>query len=262
MLARILARKKEEVAGRKAQFAPADLVRQAAASPPTRPFGQAVRRPHRLSLIAEIKPASPVLGPLAVGVDAGVLARSYTQAGADAVSVLTDAAFFGASPENLRLARRHTECPLLHKEFIIDPYQLYLSRLWGADAVLLIVAALSDGLLSALLAEAASLGLSCLVEVHTERELERALAAGADLLAVNNRDLFTMEVDFETTFRLLPLIDLARVTLVSASGIGTTAQVRRLAASGVHAVLAGTALMAEPVRAVAELLGGAGYGQG
>ncbi len=262
MLEKILAHKKEEVAAQKARRPPAALA--GAAEEPRRQFAGALRQPDRLSVIAEIKPASPGRGRLKADIDPGGIARVYAEAGAAAVSVLTDTAFFQGSPENLVQARKHTTVPILHKEFVIDPYQLYLSRLWGADAVLLIVAACPGGLLAELLAEAAALGLECLVEVHTPGELDRALGAGADLLAINNRDLFTMEVDFETTFRLLPRIDLDRVTLVSASAIGSPVQIRRLAAHGVHAALVGTALMAgrEPGRVLAELLGECRYGQG
>ncbi|HUW63921.1 MAG TPA: indole-3-glycerol phosphate synthase TrpC [Spirochaetia bacterium] len=257
MLAKILAHKKEEVAAQKTSLPLTRLLPDLAAAPPPRPFGSVLRSPGRLSLIGEIKPASPSHGTLSVDVDPGKIARLYEEAGAAAVSVLTDAAFFGASPGNLVLARQHCNLPLLHKEFIIDPYQLYLSRTWGADAVLLIVAALPEGMLAGLMAEAAALGLACLVEVHTEGELERALGAGASLVAINNRNLFTMEVDLETTFRLLPQIDLDRVTLVSASGIAGRRQMERLGANGVHAVLVGTALMRspDPRRALAELLG-------
>lgn len=255
MLARILAHKKEELEAQKISLPPARIKAELAKVPPPRPFGKAIRVSNQLSVIGEIKPASPSHGRLAENVDPGILARLYEEAGVSAVSVLTDAAFFGATPENLVAARRHTNLPLLHKEFIIDPYQLYLSRSLGADAVLLIVAALTDGMLGRLMAGAADLGLECLVEVHTKEELTRALAAGAGLIAVNNRNLWTMEIDFETTFHLLPFIDLDAVTLVSASGISTHGQLERLAARGVQGALIGSALMADPVSALAELLG-------
>jgi len=257
MLTRILTHKREEIERLKRELPLGRLADECRLLSTPRPLAPALRSSGRVALIAEIKPASPAGGVLAPAADAGALARVYEAAGAAAVSVLTDAVFFGAGPENLVRARRCTGLPLLHKEFVIDPFQLYLSRRWGADAVLLIVAALADGLLEELMGRAAALGLSCLVEVHTPAELEIALAAGADLIAVNNRNLFTMEVDPETTFRLLPRIDRERVTVVSASGITTRSQMERLAAHGVHAALVGTALMRhpDPARAIRELEG-------
>jgi indole-3-glycerol phosphate synthase len=254
----ILAKKLLEVAERK-HFKPLTQLEQELAllQPERRDFRAALSQGERPALIAEIKKASPSKGLLCPDFDPERLARSYETAGAAAISVLTDAEFFQGSLDYLQRVKAVTsQTPLLRKDFIIDPYQIFEARLAGADAVLLIVAALDDALLSELLHLASILDLAALVEVHDEAETIRALAAQATLIGINNRDLKSFEVTLETTFRLLPLIGPERIT-VSESGIKDRADLERLGAAGVQAVLIGEALVtaADPAVKIRELMG-------
>lgn len=242
ILDRIVAVKREEVAAAKRQRPVAELQARAAEAPPVRNFAAALRQPGRVSLIAEVKKASPSKGVLRADFDPVAIARTYAANGAAAVSVLTDETFFQGQPGFLAAIRDAVALPLLRKEFILDPYQLYESRALGADAVLLIVAILSRGELHDLLALSRELGLACLVEVHTEAELEVALGAEADLIGLNNRDLHTFRTTLDTTFRLRPLVPAGRI-VVSESGISTREDVQRLAEVGVEAILVGEALL-------------------
>jgi indole-3-glycerol phosphate synthase len=199
----------------------------------------------RLGVIAEFKRRSPSAGSLRDPADVRELVRAYERAGAAAVSVLTEGPHFDGSLEDLRAARAACALPLLRKDFIVDPYQLHEARAAGADAVLLIVAALDDHTLRALYAAAGELGLDALVEVHDRAELRRALDAGARLVGVNNRDLRDFSVDVERTYALLGDIP-PDVAVVSESGISTPADLRRLAERGVHGALVGEALMRAP----------------
>jgi len=207
-------------------------------------------------LIAEIKRASPSAGPLRPDLDPAEVARAYAAAGASAVSVLTEPSFFGGSLEDLRAVRGAVTLPVLRKDFILHRYQLLEAVAAGADAALLIVAMLSEDELRALHAHAMELHLDCLVEVHNEAELDVALRLGLDVVGINNRDLDTMRTDIETTLRLLPRVP-EGVAVVSESGIRTRADIQRLAAAGVHAVLVGETLMRspDPGAAAAALLG-------
>jgi indole-3-glycerol phosphate synthase len=218
--------------------APAADVRRAL----RREAGQGVRRRGAVRVIAEIKQASPSRGVIRPGFDPVALARDYAAAGAQAISVLTDAPFFQGGLDHLVAVRAAVEVPLLRKDFHLDPYQLWEARAAGADAVLLIVAALPVGQLQDLLGLSRELGLAGLVEVHTRPELEVAMASGADLIGINNRDLQRFAVSLETTFTLLPLVP-DRIVLVSESGIAEPAQVTRLAAAGVDAILVGEGLL-------------------
>lgn len=244
ILEEIIAWKRGEI-GRHKHARPVEAVRAGAAlAPPPRDFAAALRSPG-VSLIAEVKRASPSKGLLCHDFDAVALARAYEDNGAAAISVLTDQHFFQGHLNHLRAVRQKVRLPVLRKDFILDPYQVYESRLAGADAVLLIVAALSDGDLKALYQLVHELGMAALVEVHNEAELERALQIGPRIVGVNNRDLRTFEVDLETTARLRPLIP-TDVVLVAESGIHTRADVARLAAIGADAMLVGEALVRAP----------------
>lgn len=258
----ILEHKRKEVAERSAAVPIEELRGMALDSPPPRDFAKAVARMRRgtkrispLKAIAEIKRASPSLGSIREPLDAAELAVAYRAAGACAISVLTDGRFFGGSLGDLTSARSAVDLPVLRKEFVISPYQIYESRVHGADAILLIAAALDSSQLTDLYSLAKSLSLHILLEVHTLAELERAREAGAAIIGINNRDLATFETQLETTFALLPHVP-QEATVVSESGIGRAEDVRQLAAAGVDAVLVGEVLLksADPGRRLRELL--------
>jgi len=236
----------EELPRRKRRRPEAMLRAQAKLASPPLDFRAALLQTG-VSLIAEIKRASPSRGLLRPRFDVAELARTYVENGAVALSVLTDARFFQGKPDHLITARAAMQeagrnVPVLRKDFIFDPYQVYEARALGADALLLIVAALSDRQLRDLLALTHRLKMQALVEVHDERELERALAAEPRIIGINNRDLTTFQVDLDTTLRLRPHVP-ADVVVVSESGIHTRADVQRLADAGVDAMLVGTALV-------------------
>ncbi len=196
-----------------------------------------------LRLIAEVKRASPSKGVLSPELDPVRLARTYVQCGAAAISVLTEGRYFGGSGEDLEAIRHQfPDTPLLRKDFILKSYQLFESRAWGADAVLLIAAILNDTELEELLSLSHDLGMQCLVEVHNQEELKRALACDAKIIGINNRDLDTMAVDINVTRRLRPLIPPDRL-VVSESGIKGRDDVQKLKGWGVDAVLIGEALV-------------------
>lgn len=244
ILQRILETKREEVDARQRTTPLAELKARLPDLPPTRGFHIALQNSSNpIALIAEIKRASPSKGVIREDFDPAAIAQQYHEAGADALSVLTDEPYFQGKPENLYIVRRHASLPTLRKDFIIDEYQIYESRVLEADAILLIVAALPDRKqLHDLRALAESLGMDALVEVHNEWELETAVESGGMLIGVNNRDLRTFEVSLETTFRLLRYFP-EGITRVSESGIETAEQVQRLHAAGVHALLVGETLM-------------------
>lgn len=248
VLDRILAHKLDEIAA--AQSArPLDVViREAQAAPPPRDFAGALRR-DTVALIAEVKRASPSKGLLVAHFNPVDIGTVYAQNGAACISVLTDERFFQGSLAHLQAVRAAADVPVLRKDFTVAPYQVYEARAAGADAVLLIVAALADGILADLHALALGLGLAALVEVHDEAEMERALRLGAQLVGVNNRDLKTFNVDMGTTARLAVLAP-PDVTLVAESGIASPEDVLRMGAAGADAALVGEALMtAEDVAA-------------
>ena len=261
ILDRILEHKRGEIEAAKARL-PLEEVRRHAeeAAAGARPrFREALRRAGgggRVALIAEVKKASPSKGVIRADFDAAALARWYEEGGAAAVSVLTDERFFQGGLADLDRVRAAVALPVLRKEFILDPYQVYEARAHGADAILLIAAALGDAELRSLIELAESLHLDALVEVHSEGELARALEAGATLVGINNRDLRTFVTTLDVTRRLVPLIP-AGATIVSESGIASHEDVRELAALGVHAMLVGEALAKERdvVGAVRRLLG-------
>ncbi|MBW3628822.1 MAG: indole-3-glycerol phosphate synthase TrpC [Gemmatimonadetes bacterium] len=254
VLDRILATKREEVA----ELAPQrETLRDRARDlPPARGFGSALRVPGTVQVLAEIKRRSPSAGPIRPDADAAAIARDYRAGGAAALSVLTDRSYFGGSLAVLEEVRAAVELPLLRKDFIIDPVQVWEARAAGADAILLIVRALEPDQLSELLGLAEESGLDTLIEVHDSAELELAVTAGGRLIGVNNRDLATFRTDLELSVRLAAEIP-ADITLVAESGIRTAEDVRRLGESGVDAVLVGESLMRqEDVRAAVSALTG------
>jgi indole-3-glycerol phosphate synthase len=228
--------------------------------PARRAFRGALQQ-RRPAIISEIKKASPSAGVIAAEFDPARIAKSYEQGGAAALSVLTDRQFFQGSIEDLEQARAATSLPVLRKDFTLDPYHIIQAAAAGADAVLLIVAALSDPELAELLAVAEERDLDALVEVHDERELDRALAAGADLIGINNRNLKTLQVSLGTSFALAKLLP-RNVLAVSESGIRTSDDIRRLIDAGFQAFLIGESLMKQPDpgAALAELIAGARAG--
>lgn len=280
MLTRLLEYKREEVEESKALTPLAELKRRVAEAPSPRDLVGALRGKKAgggIHMIAELKKASPSKGLLCPNFRVEALARAYTEGGASAISVLTDRRFFQGQLENLTLVRRASHLPLLRKDFIFDPYQLWEARAWGADGVLLIVAALeivcqwetgaeagsldppvlaqrARRKLMELTAVAGELGLATLVEVHDGRELEVALASGAEIIGINNRNLKSFQVSLQTTLDLGPRIPAGKL-VVTESGVNSAEDVELLARAGVDAVLVGEALVrsADPAAKVREL---------
>ena len=238
---------------RRAEVPVEELERRLADRPEQRPFGEALVRPG-LSVIAEFKRRSPSAGEIRAGVKPEEIARDYEEGGAAAISVLTDGPHFGGSLEDLRAARAACALPVLQKDFIVDRYQLYEAAVAGADAVLLIVAALRGEELARLYDEARRLDLDVMTEVHNEKELETALTVDAEVLGINNRNLDDFTVDVQTTFELMPDVPAGK-TVVSESGIADRATLEELERVGVDAVLIGEALMRaeDPAAKVREL---------
>lgn len=254
ILDKIVAEKRLEVARLLPQAGP---IRQAVARRQDyRDFAGALKRSAGVALIAEVKKASPSLGLIRSDFNPLQIAHEYELAGAAALSVLTDEQFFQGKLEYLRVIRDVVKLPLLRKDFIIDELQLYEAVAGGADAVLLIAAILDDAQLRAYRQLAAHLQLAALVEVHDDQELVRALVAGAEIIGINNRDLKTFRVDLATTERLAAQIPDDKI-IVAESGIQARADVARVLAAGVHAILVGESLMRSPDIAgkVRELIG-------
>jgi indole-3-glycerol phosphate synthase len=254
MLETIVARKREEVAGARAAVPLEEMQFLAEEADPPRDFAGALRA--GFAVIAEIKPASPITGRLREGVDpteAADLARRYEAGGARALSVLTDKRFFGGGRDLLAAARAAVTLPVLRKDFVLEPYQIYETRAMGADAVLLITALLAPPLLRELTALCHALAMDALAEVHTEAEVATAASAGARIIGINNRDLRTFAVDLGVTARLRTTIP-AGLLVVSESGIATSGDVARLRPH-VDAILVGTVLMTsdDPAAAVRAL---------
>ncbi|MBX6366144.1 MAG: indole-3-glycerol phosphate synthase TrpC [Gemmatimonadetes bacterium] len=259
MLGRIVATKREEVAA----LAPrrAELRARAEAAPAPRPFEAALRAGACVGLIAEIKRRSPSAGSIRPELSVAEVARAYAAAGAAALSVLTDRDYFDGSLEDLAVARAAVGLPALRKDFLVDEVQVWEARAAGADAVLLIVRILDDARLRALHALARELGLGVLVEVHDRAELDRALAAGATVVGINNRDLDTFRTDLGVTLSLAGSVPPGGV-LVAESGIRGPEDVDRLAGAGVDAVLVGESLMrSAELEAAARALAGRPRGE-
>jgi indole-3-glycerol phosphate synthase len=231
------------------------LLLRTQAAPPAVDLEEALRRPG-MGLIAEVKRASPSAGEIAEA-DPGRQAARYQEGGARAISVLTEARHFGGSLADLRLVRAHSALPVLRKDFIVHPAQVLEARANGADAVLLIVAALTDTELAGLLATAADLGMGALVESHTEHEVDRAVATGAPVIGVNSRDMETLDVDAERGLGLLGRVPEDRVKVFE-SGVTSRDDVARAEDAGANAVLVGEALMRapEPAARIRDLLAG------
>jgi indole-3-glycerol phosphate synthase len=245
VLARIAAYKRDEVAERRGRETQAQVEARAGAASAPRGFRAALERAHapgRLALIAEIKKASPSKGLIRADFDPPALARAYEAGGAACLSVLTDAPSFQGADGFLTAARDAVALPCLRKEFLVDPWQVAESRALGADAILVILAMVDDGLAGALMAEASRHGMDVLVETHDEAELDRAAGLGAGLIGVNNRDLRTFVTDLAITERLSGRIP-AGALLVTESGIFTPADAARLEAAGARAMLVGESLM-------------------
>jgi indole-3-glycerol phosphate synthase len=244
-LSRICADTLSEVARRKAET-PLEVLRaRISTAPPTRGFGTALMQATtggRFSLIAEIKKASPSGGLIRSHFDPPALARAYAAGGATCLSVLTDGPHFQGSPADLRAVRAAVKLPILRKDFILDPWQVFESRLMGADCILLIMAALGDARAVELEKLARALDLDVLVEVHDEVELRRALGLQTKLIGVNARNLKTLQTNLQNVVELAPLVPPDRF-LVAESGLKTHADLRRMAAIGVHSFLVGESLM-------------------
>jgi indole-3-glycerol phosphate synthase len=249
-----LARRKRELPQRDLEARGEHSARDRLQTPAARRFRDAVSAPG-IGVIAEFKRRSPSAGVLREQADVAQIARAYERGGACALSVLTEGPSFDGSLDDLRVARAATGLPVLRKDFVIDSYQLHEARAAGADAVLLIVAALGSGELTALYRAAGALGLEALVEVHDARELTVALAADAEVIGINNRDLRDFSVDVARTYALLEQIP-SEVTVVSESGIAAPEQLASLREAGVAAVLVGESLMRarDPARALRHLL--------
>jgi indole-3-glycerol phosphate synthase len=256
VLDRIVGDTREEVIRRRAQVPLARLEAALAERPEGRPFQEALGRPG-VSVVAEHKRRSPSAGTIREGATVTDIVLAYERGGAAALSILTEPFHFGGSLDDLREASAVTALPVLRKDFVVDPYQLYEAAAAGADAILLIVAALDPDTLYELLREARALDLDALVEVHDERELEVALDVEADVLGLNNRDLTDFSVDIERTYELLSDVPAGK-TVVAESGFSTREQLDELERVGVDAVLIGETLMrARDVEAAClELTGG------
>ena len=254
-LEQVVERTRAEVEARRRLVSEAELQSRLGPSRRGRPFSEALID-EGISLIAEMKRSSPSKGPIRPEATVTDVVSAYQRAGASAVSVLTEPNWFGGSLDDLVEARAACDLPLLRKDFVVDEYQLLEARVAGADAVLLIVAALDRGRIEELMGAASDLGLDALVEVHDEKEVETAVEAGAEVIGINNRDLHSLEVDLETTFELLADVP-AGTVVVAESGITENEDVERLERAGVDAILVGEALMRadDPVRAVRDLLG-------
>jgi len=257
LLATIVAATRRVTAVRRAIEPDAVLERRAGEKTPNGAgFQEALTQRERVNLIAECKRRSPSKGVLCERYDPVAIARQYAAGGAAAISVLTEPTFFDGALEHLAAVRAAVQVPLLRKDFIVDEYQLLEARAAGADAVLLIVAGLSQGDLVRLRERATALGLAALVEVHDEHELSRAIDSGARIVGVNNRNLRTLAVDVEASFRLAARMP-PGVVAVSESGLQSRADVERLSAAGYHAYLIGERFMTDPdpAAAIATLMG-------
>ena len=253
ILDRIIAAKRREVEEAKQRITPDEIERRARSASAPRGFERALRAKIAASkpaVIAEIKRASPSRGLIRADFDPARIAATYEKNGAACLSVLTDREFFGGAPEDLVAARGACALPVIRKDFMVDPYQVHEARAWGADCILLILDAVPDAQLRIMAALAADLGMDVLAESHDAAQLERAARLPARLLGINNRDLRTFQVDRDLAIRMRPRVPADRI-IVAESGIRDAADVARLRAAGVDAMLVGETLMRAPDPAAA-----------
>lgn len=242
-LKEILAKKKERIALAKQQLPEEELKSKVGGLPPARPFIEAISKPRQISLIAEIKKASPSRGIIRSDFNHIEIAKAYQEAGVQAISVLTEEDFFAGNIAYINEVKNLIEAPILRKDFILEPYQIYESRFYGADALLLIAGLLTQEEITQFSILASELGMDSLVEVHNEKELKKVLKLKCvSFIGINNRDLHTLEVDPKTVEKLFPLIPKDK-TVVVESGIKTAQDVLFLKILGVNAILAGTVFM-------------------
>lgn len=255
ILNQILERTRADLHARRAAVPIEVLVEQAKHQARSRPFAEKLRRPGHITCISEVKRRSPSAGWIRESADAVDVARRYELGGASAISVLTDEPFFGGTMNDLVAVKAAVDLPILRKDFMVDPYQVVEARAFGADAILLIVAALPDATIAQLLAQAHDLSMDVLVETHDEEEIARALSVGASLIGINHRDLRTFAMDMDLAVRMRAKIPNDRI-LVAESGLKTSADVARMKAGGVDAVLVGEGLMRQqdPGQALKQLL--------
>ncbi|MCU0651670.1 MAG: indole-3-glycerol phosphate synthase TrpC [Candidatus Omnitrophica bacterium] len=255
-LKEIIVKKQEKIILAKQQMPEEELKAKVQGLAVTRPFIEAINKPRQISLIAEIKRASPSCGVIREDFNPQAIAKIYEEAGAAAISVLTEEDYFLGSLNYLSEVKNTTGLPVLRKDFILEPYQVYESRLAGADAILLIADLLSKDKLVELMQIAETLGLDCLVEVHTEKELKKVLNLKVPLIGINNRDLHTLEVDFKITERLFPLVSKDKIIVVE-SGIKSRQDTLFFKILGVNALLIGEAFMraTDIRRQVEEIMG-------
>lgn len=258
LLTQIVENKKMELKEDKLNLPLKELRSQLRNIEPPRNFSEAISVPKgkSLNLIAEIKKRSPLKGTLIEELKVTTLSKRYEEGGAAAISVITEKKFFEGSPEYISLAKGASNLPVLRKDFLIDEYHIYEARYLGADALLLIAAILEPSVLSDFIALTSELGMSSLVEVHSEKELEKALKAEANVIGINNRNLRTFKVDLNTTFRIMKEIPDGKI-VVSESGIYSRDDITRLADAGVHAALVGEAIITSGnvVKKIKELVG-------
>jgi indole-3-glycerol phosphate synthase len=243
ILSRILTQKKKEIEQAKAGLSQEEIIEKTASLPPRRGLKLAISQVHQISLIAEIKKASPSKGVIREDFNPSRIAQLYQSNGARAISVLTDEQFFKGALEHLNRVREVINLPVLRKDFIIDEYQIYQSLLAGADAVVLIAAILSKQELARFLSVASGLGIDVIVEVHSEEDVEKISQIDPPIIGINNRDLSSFEVNLQTTERLIRLISRQGKIIVSESGIKTHQDIMRLKSLGVNAVLIGEVFM-------------------
>lgn len=244
LLAKIVENKKNELAADRLRLPLKEIKVSLRDTEPPRDFHDAITPTKEMpvQLIAEIKKRSPLKGILIEDLKVDELAGRYEEAGASAISALTEREFFDGSPGHIAIAKGRTKIPVLRKDFLFDEYQIYESRLIGADAALLIASILDQPALTDFIALTSELGMAGLIEVHDEREVERALKAGAEIIGINNRDLVTFKVDIGTTLRVIKEIPAGK-TVVSESGIYSRGDIERLRDAGVHAVLVGESIV-------------------
>jgi indole-3-glycerol phosphate synthase len=242
VLKQIVAKKKERILFAKQQLSQEDLIARSAGLPATRPFKEAISKPKQISLIAEIKQASPSKGIIRQNFNLEEIARFYQEAGVQAISVLTEEDSFNGNLAYLNQVKNIVSVPVLRKDFILESYQVYESRYFGADAILLIADLLTKDKLVELMQVADSLGLDYLVEVHDEKELKKILSLKVPIIGINNRNLRTLEIDFKTTEKLFTLIPRDKIVVVE-SGIKNSQDILFLKILGASSVLIGTAFM-------------------